>query len=167
MSVTGNTETTETSLRVQQPERSIAINTRPAGNGEVMKNMMKWMLAAAMVVGGLGLSATPAKAAQIGFYIGSGPAYATPSPGPGYAWINGFWANGYWVPGRWAFVGGYNGYANGYYGDRDDYYRHRDYYRDRDDHDRGDRYRDRGDRYRGHDRGDRWRGDRGRDHRDR
>lgn len=135
-----------------------------------MRNMMKWMLAAAMVVGGLGLSATPAKAAQISFAIGSGPAYA--SPGPGYAWVNGFWANGYWVPGRWAFVGGYNGYANGYYyGDHDDYYRDRDdYYRGDDYRDRGDYYRDRGDRYRdrgwGRDggRGDGWRGERGRDH---
>ncbi len=37
-----------------------------------MKNITKWMLAAALAIGGLGLAATPAKAAQIGFYIGNG-----------------------------------------------------------------------------------------------
>jgi hypothetical protein len=122
-----------------------------------MKNITKWMLAAALAVGGLGLTATPAKAAQIGFYIGSGPGYVPPAPGPGYAWTAGYYANGYWVPGRWAYAGGYNGYyANGFYGDRNGYYRDHDWYRDHDhfDHDRGW----------DHDHGrDGWRGDRGHD----
>ncbi|HEV2135542.1 MAG TPA: hypothetical protein VGR47_15010 [Terracidiphilus sp.] len=116
-----------------------------------MKSLTKWMLAAALAVGGLGLAATPAKAAQIGFYVGSGDGYVPPSPGPGYVWMNGYYANGYWVPGRWAFAGGYNGYyGNRFYGDRDDYYRRDDdRYRDRDwrrdhEHDRG---------WYGHDRG--------------
>jgi hypothetical protein len=125
-----------------------------------MKNITKWMLAAALAVGGLGLTATPAKAAQIGFYIGSGPGYVPPAPGPGYTWIDGYYANGYWVPGYWAYAGGYNGYyGNGFYGDRDDYYRDHDRYRDGDhrDGDRGWYGRgDRGDRGR-----DVWRGDRG------
>jgi hypothetical protein len=72
-----------------------------------MKDITKWMLAAALAVGGLGLTAAPAKAAQIGVYIGAGPAYAPPCPGPGYAWIAGYYSNGYWVPGRWAFTGVY------------------------------------------------------------
>ena len=123
-----------------------------------MKSVTKWMLAAALAIGGLGLTATPAKAAQIGFYIGSGDGYIPPSPGPGYVWINGYYDGGYWVPGYWSYAGGYNGYygsgyyGNRFYGDRDDYYRHHDrddWYRDRDRHDRDwDRDRDRD-----HDRG--------------
>ncbi|HEV2326976.1 MAG TPA: hypothetical protein VGS10_23765 [Terracidiphilus sp.] len=127
-----------------------------------MKNITKWMLAAALAIGGLGLTATPAKAAQIGFYIGSGDGYVPPAPGPGYTWINGYYANGYWVPGYWAFAGGYNGYyGNRFYGDRDDYYRDRDWYRDRDHRD-GDRgWYGRDDH---HDRGrEGWRSDRGHD----
>ncbi len=118
-----------------------------------MKNIAKWMLVAAVAIGGLGLAATPAKAAQIGFYIGTGgPAYyAPPSPGPGYVWVNGYYADGYWVPGRWAFAGVYR--------DRDDYYRFRDdddedyRFRDRDDYrfrDRDDFYRDRDHHHHGH-----------------
>jgi hypothetical protein len=119
-----------------------------------MKSLTKWMLAAALAVGGLGLAAAPANAAQIGFYVGSGDGYIPPSPGPGYVWMNGYYANGYWVPGRWAFAGGYNGYyGNRFYGDRDDYYRRDDdWYRDRDwrrDHERFEH--DRG--WYGHDRG--------------
>lgn len=131
-----------------------------------MNSMTKWMLAAALAIGGLGLSATPAKAAQIGFYIGSGPAYVPPSPGPGYVWIAGYYSNGYWVPGYWSFAGGYNGYyGNNFYGDRDDYYRDRDdWYRDRDDwrRDRDHFGRDRG---WNHDRGrhEGWRHGRGDD----
>lgn len=114
---------------------------RMGGN---MKNITKWMLAAALAIGGLGLAATPAKAAQIGFYIGNGAPgyYVPPSPGPGYTWIDGYYANGYWVPGRWAFAGVYRGH--------DDFYRHydrdhwrRDHDRDHFDHDRR-RDRDRG-----------------------
>lgn len=137
-----------------------------------MKNITKWMLAAAVAIGGLGLTAAPAKAAQIGFYVGSGDGYVPPSPGAGYVWINGYYANGYWVPGYWSFAGAYNGYyGNRFYGDRDDYYRrhdrddHRDrddFYRDRDHHDRDRGWRDRDDH---HDRGrhEGWRGDRGHD----
>jgi hypothetical protein len=133
-----------------------------------MKNITKWMLAVALAIGGLGLTATPAKAAQIGFYIGSGDPgyYVPPSPGPGYVWINGYYADGYWVPGRWAFAGGYDGYyGNRFYGDRDDYYRrdyrdHDDFYRDRDRHD-GDGGWNRDDHDRGRHEG--WRGGRGHD----
>lgn len=120
-----------------------------------MKSITKWMLAAALAVGGLGLAATPANAAQIGFYVGSGDGYIPPSPGPGYVWMNGYYANGYWVPGRWAWAGGYNGYyGNRFYGDRDDYYRRDDDdgYRDRDwrrDHERWEHERG----WYGHDRG--------------
>lgn len=74
-------------------------------NGDVMKNITKWMLAAAMAIGGLGLAAAPANAAQIGVYIGTGAEYVPPCPGPGYAWIAGYYSNGYWIPGRWAFHG--------------------------------------------------------------
>ena len=106
-----------------------------------MKSMAKWMLGAAVVAGGLGLAATPAKAAEFGVYIGGPTAYVPPCPGPGYQWVAGYYSGGYWVPGRWAFGGG-NHYVR-YYGDRDD---HRAYYRDRDDyrrHDRDDRHWDR------------------------
>jgi hypothetical protein len=118
-----------------------------------MKQLGKWMLGAAVMAGTLGLGATSAHAAQVGFgiRIGGGPvAYAPPCPGPGYEWVAGYYSDGYWIPGRWAFVG--TGYR-----DRDDY---RVYYRDHDrDWDR-DRYRDRDrDWDRGRDRD--W--DRGRD----
>jgi len=123
-----------------------------------MKSMAKWMLGAAVVAGGLGLAATPAKAAQWGVYVGGPAAYVPPCPGPGYQWMAGYYSEGYWVPGRWAFVG---------VRDRDDYRVVR-FYGDRDDHRYYDRDRgwdrDRHDRdYRG---GDRDRGDRGgdRDH---
>lgn len=111
-------------------------------NGEVMKNVTKWMLAAAMAVGGLGLTAAPAKAAQFGVYIGAEPNYIPPSPGPGYVWVAGYYSNGYWIPGQWVFQGvvapqAY--YGNRFYGDRDDYAR-RSF--DRDDHDRNNFRRD-------------------------
>jgi hypothetical protein len=60
-----------------------------------MKNITKWMLAAAMTVGGLGLTAAPAKAAQIGVYVGTGAEYVPPCPGPGYVWTAGYYSNGY------------------------------------------------------------------------
>lgn len=63
------------------------------------------MLAAAMAVGGLGLAAAPANAAQIGDYVGTGAEYVPPCPGPGYTWIAGYYSNGYWTAGRWAFNG--------------------------------------------------------------
>jgi hypothetical protein len=105
-----------------------------------MKSVTKWMLAAALAIGGLGLTASPAKAAQIGFYVGTGPGYLPPSPGPGYTWIAGYYANGYWIPGRWARVGPYRHGAG--------FYRGHDFYRDH-------FYRDH-DRFRTG-----WRGDRG------
>ena len=107
-----------------------------------MKSMAKWMLGAAVVAGGFGLAATPAKAAEFGVYVGGPAAYVPPCPGPGYNWVAGYYSGGYWVPGRWSFVG-VRGPVVRYYGDRDD---HRVYYRDRDDyrrHDRDDRHWDR------------------------
>lgn len=76
-----------------------------------MKTTTKWMLAAALAIGVSGLAATPAKAAQFGVYVGAGGPvyYGSPSPGPGYVWVNGYYANGYWIPGRWAWAGGYAG----------------------------------------------------------
>jgi len=114
-----------------------------------VKSMAKWILSAAVVAGGLGLAATPAKAAEFGVYIG-GPGYVPPCPGPGYEWTAGYYSDGYWVPGRWIFAG-YRG-GGGYYGDRDDWRRHewreheRHEWREhewREHHDRDDRYRDR------------------------
>ena len=109
------------------------------------------MLGAAVVAGGLGLAATPAKAAEWGVYVGGPAAYVPPCPGPGYSWVAGYYSGGYWVPGRWNYIGVRDRYPVArYYGDRDD---HRVYYRDRDDH----RDRDRGwDRDR-HDRDDHFR----------
>lgn len=70
-----------------------------------MKNMRKWMLGAAVAIGGLGLGATTAQAAEFGVYVRGPVAYVPPCPGPGYAWVAGYYAGGYWVPGRWNFVG--------------------------------------------------------------
>jgi hypothetical protein len=68
-----------------------------------MGGMKKWMVAAALVAGTVGLGATQASAARIGFgvYVGGPRAYVPPCPGPGYAWTAGYYANGYWVPGFW------------------------------------------------------------------
>ena len=98
-----------------------------------MKSMAKWILGAAVVAGGLGLAATPAKAAEWGVYIGGPAAYVPPCPGPGYEWTAGYYSDGYWIPGQWAFVGVRDHYVR-YYGDRDDYryYYHRDRDWDRD-----------------------------------
>jgi hypothetical protein len=131
-------------------------------NGEVMKNITKWMLAAAMAVGGLGLTAAPAKAAQIGVYIGAGPDYVPPCPGPGYVWIAGYYSNGYWVPGQWVFNGvvvnqGY--YVNHFYGDRDDHDRG-SFNRDDNHRDAGRNFDNRGSADRGRNQGQR--GNRGR-----
>jgi hypothetical protein len=67
-----------------------------------MGSMKKWMLAAALAAGTVGLGASQAHAARIGVgvYV-DGPAYVAPCPGPGYAWVAGYYANGYWVPGFW------------------------------------------------------------------
>lgn len=78
-----------------------------------MKNAGKWMLGAAVAVGALGMAATPAKAAEIGIYVGGPAAYVPPCPGPGYAWVAGYYANGYWVPGRWNFVGVHDRFYEG------------------------------------------------------
>jgi hypothetical protein len=80
---------------------------------DFMKSMAKWMLGAAVAAAGLGMAATPAKAAEWGVYIGGPTNYVPPCPGPGYSWVAGYYSGGYWVPGRWSFVG---------YGDRA-YYR--------------------------------------------
>jgi hypothetical protein len=71
-----------------------------------MRSLKKWMLAAALTAGVVGMGAAPAQAARvrIGVAIGA-PGYVAPYPGPGYVWVNGYWANGYWVPGYWSFVG--------------------------------------------------------------
>lgn len=125
-----------------------------------MKSMAKWMLGAAVVAGGLGLAATPAKAAEWGVYIGGPAAYVPPCPGPGYEWTAGYYSGGYWVPGSWNYVGaGYYGGGPGYgayYGDRDD-----DHWRGWG-HDRRDWDGDRGGW--GHERGDWGRGYREHDH---
>jgi len=65
----------------------------------------KFMLAAAMLVATLGLTAAPAQAARIGVFIGAPVAYVPPCPGPGYAWVAGYWNAGVWVPGYWNFIG--------------------------------------------------------------
>jgi hypothetical protein len=70
-----------------------------------MGNMKSWMLGAAVVVGGLGMGAAPAQAAEFGIYARGPVAYVPPCPGPGYMWVAGYQANGYWVPGRWNFGG--------------------------------------------------------------
>jgi hypothetical protein len=113
-----------------------------------MKSLGKAMLSAALAVGAFAMTAVPAHAAKIGIFVGVGApavpvAYVPPSPGPGYAWVNGYWSGGYWTPGYWNYAGaGYApayGYSRGYYRDRDD---DRRYYSDRDrdryygDHDR-------------------------------
>lgn len=70
-----------------------------------MLNMKNWMLGAAVAAGTLGMANTPAKAAEIGVYVGAPVAYVPPCPGAGYVWVAGYYTNGYWIPGRWNFVG--------------------------------------------------------------
>jgi hypothetical protein len=70
-----------------------------------MTNMKSWMLGAAAVVGGLGLGAATAQAAEFGIYARGPVAYVPPCPGPGYVWVAGYMADGYWIPGRWNFTG--------------------------------------------------------------
>ena len=97
-----------------------------------MKSIAKWMLAAAVVAGGLGMGATKADA-QIGIYVRTGrpAAYIPPSPGPGYVWVNGYYDSyGQYVDGYWNFVGEtyapvggvYLGYRGGW--DRDRHWEH-------------------------------------------
>ena len=70
-----------------------------------MNSMKKFILGAALAVGALAMSAAPAQAARIGFYVGARAVAVPACPGPGYAWVGGYWNNGYWVPGYWNFVG--------------------------------------------------------------
>jgi hypothetical protein len=70
-----------------------------------MTFVKKFMLAAAMLAGTLGMTAAPAQAARIGIYVGAPIAYVPPSPGPGYVWVGGYWNGGVWVPGYWNYVG--------------------------------------------------------------
>ena len=70
-----------------------------------MKSMKNWILAAALVAGGLGLAATTAQAERVRVVVGGPVAYAPPCPGPGYVWVAGYYNGGYWVPGYWNFVG--------------------------------------------------------------
>lgn len=70
-----------------------------------MGSIRNWMLGAAVVAGGLGLSAPTAQAAEFGVYVRGPVAYVPPCPGPGYVWVAGYYANGYWVPGTWNYVG--------------------------------------------------------------
>ena len=67
-----------------------------------MGSMKKWVLAIALAAGTLGLGASQANAARIGFgvYVGA-PGYVPPCPGPGYAWVAGYYNDGNWVPGFW------------------------------------------------------------------
>lgn len=120
-----------------------------------MGSMKKWMLAAALAAGTVGLGASQAQAARIGIgvYVG-GSAYVPPCPGPGYAWVNGYYAGGYWVPGYWrapepeVIVRGGYGWHGPVYRDFDHDRRFdRDYDRDRHfDYDH-DRHFDRDDRH--------------------
>jgi hypothetical protein len=114
-------------------------------DGGVMSSMKSWMLAAAVVVAGLGAGSTMAQAAQFGIYVRGPVAYVPPCPGPGYFWVAGYQSDGYWMPGRWEFRGMRGPVAR--FDGRRDFDRHfdrdRDRGRDRDrdrDHDR-DHYR--------------------------
>jgi hypothetical protein len=98
----------ETSLKVMgKPESGLA--KRSARNGGNMGSTKNWikkcLLGAALAVGALAMSAAPAQAARIGFYVGARAVAIPACPGPGYAWVGGYWNNGYWVPGYWNFVG--------------------------------------------------------------
>jgi len=100
-----------------QRQKQTSLKRREAGpefesdagrDGGVMGSMKSWMLGAAMVVAGLGASATTAQAAEFGITV-RGPvapvAYVAPCPGPGYVGVGGYRARGYWYPGRWEFRG--------------------------------------------------------------
>ena len=111
-----------------------------------MGSMKRWMFGAALAVGALAMTAAPAQAARIGFYVGARAVAIPACPGPGYAWVGGYWNDGYWVPGYWNFVGvrvggpiirGGFGWDRGYAYDRD-FNRH----------DRDDRHFDRDDHFR-------------------
>ncbi len=70
-----------------------------------MLSMKKLVLGAALAIGAIGFGANKAQAAEFGVYVGGPVAYASPCPGPGYVWANGYWAGRRWFPGRWNFVG--------------------------------------------------------------
>ena len=97
-----------------------------------MSSMKSWMLGAAVVVAGLGASATMAQAAEFGVYVRGPVAYVPPCPGAGYFWTAGYRVNGYWMPGRWEFRGDRDRGAFARYDGRRDFDRHYDRDRDRD-----------------------------------
>ncbi|HLK64404.1 MAG TPA: hypothetical protein VKU19_13245 [Bryobacteraceae bacterium] len=96
---------------------------------------MKFTLFAVLLLAAGALSANAAEVVIGGYYpghYGAPPrvpvvAYRPPSPGPGYAWINGYWvpsgARYTWAPGYWARPPYARAYwvAPRYYGGR--YYR--------------------------------------------
>jgi hypothetical protein len=115
--------------------------------GSMKKCLKKCLLGAALAAGALGLSAAPAQAARIGFYVGARAVAVPPCPGPGYVWVDGYWDNGYWVPGYWNFVGVRVGgpiFRGGIVVDRGPAFYHRDFDR----RDRDDRHFDRDDHFR-------------------
>ena len=69
-----------------------------------MGSIKKWMLAAALAAGIVGMGAAPAQAARVGVYIGA-RGYVPACPGPGYVWVGGYWNGAVWVPGYWNFAG--------------------------------------------------------------
>ncbi len=84
-----------------------------------MQRMKLWLLALTVMVGVLSLGSLKAQAQYPAPYPNGPAAYVPQSPGPGYAWVNGYMDNGYWIPGRWVWVGqnddddegGYGNYA--------------------------------------------------------
>jgi hypothetical protein len=95
-----------------------------------MGSMKKWMLAAALAAGTVGLGASQAQAARIGFgvYVGGPHVYVPPCPGPGYVWVGGYYANSGFVPGFWrAPIAGRGVVVRGGYGWHGPAYDHRLY----------------------------------------
>jgi hypothetical protein len=70
-----------------------------------MTSLKRFALAAALVIGSLGLATTTAQAARVRIAIGGPVAYMPPCPGPGYVWVAGYYNGGVWIPGYWNFVG--------------------------------------------------------------
>ena len=95
---------------------------------------MKNVLRALVVTGVMGVAAAAAQA-QVGIYVGAGPAYvaAPPCPGPDYVWNAGYYAGSVWYPGRWMHREEYARFHRDYRYDYR-YDRGRDYHYDRNDH---------------------------------
>ena len=91
---------------LKRREAGPELHTNAGRDGGVMGSMKSWMLGAAVVVAGLGASATMAQAAEFGVYVRGPVAYVAPCPGPGYFRVGGYRARGYWYPGRREFRGG-------------------------------------------------------------